>query len=101
GRPPQPRRNGQTFRKYEAAELETWNPGGERLSRLEDQIVLDRPRQLRGRPAHGELQRVRWCEAQDIGQACESDEAFDLMIPIGAAGKDAQRQVDFRRRLFS
>src|SRR5690349_1309527 len=52
-------------------------------------------------PLDGELEAVARLEAEFIAERGERDEAFDLVIAVGPAPGDAERQIELGLRRFA
>ena len=69
-------------------------------SRLEHQIVRDRPAVAGKGPGDLELIFGAGCEVEHVGDVGECHQTFQLVIAVSAAAEHAQRQIDFGRSLF-
>ena len=66
--------------------------------RLEHEIVGAVAGLRRARPAHRQRSSPPGDKAQAIAEIGEHDQAFELVIAVGAAAEDPQRQIDLSRR---
>ena len=95
-----PSRDRQPLGQDKAPELEALDALGERARGLQHQIVADRSGRRRGRPVDGERERAPRRKGQRVADAGEHHETLDVMVAVGAAADDAERQVDLGGRPF-
>ena len=93
-------RDRQPLIEVKSAQADVGNTRGERARRLQHEIVGARPR-LRGMgPAQRERKLAARRKAQTVAEAGKRDQAFNLMVAVGAAAEYPQRQIDFGRRVL-
>src|SRR5262249_40737379 len=80
--------------------LQPGNLRGKKRGGFEHEIILTRTASMRERSMHAERQRASGPQHQSIADAGEGNKAFDVVIAVGAAPDNMQRQVDLGRRLF-
>ena len=68
--------------------------------RLEHEVVIDRTALTCERPGHLKAVDRTWLKRQRIGYVRKGDQAFELVIAVGASAEYAQSKVDFGKCLF-
>jgi len=85
----------------ESTQADAWDARSERAGGLKHKVVGTVACLRRAGPPHGKGKRAATRKAQAIAKIRERNQAFNVMIAVGAAAKDAQRQIDFGRRAFN
>ena len=88
------------FEQGEPAEPDPTDAVAERTRGLENEILVGRSCRTRARTVHDERKWRTNLEHQAVAGARKAHQAFELVIAVGAAADDAQRQVDLGKGRF-